>query len=712
MAKYMDDLEESVGIKAYATCHASCNKETEGFTAVLKARYSDFIVHEVDLNGNRAILDKLEFPQDSSKKIKLNNEKSSDSKQSTPSEQTTCKNSNTNVQNKDIDNTKDIEQQKKDFENAFEELSKILSSDIARSAIDLLIYWCNPSNNESNKIDMEKTNKSIDKSIDNEDKKKYFLFPIIQEKNIRTKIHQLIKGATLQKYAIADTINSQIRLWPKQFKKDVRDNYHSKQKHNSQYKKNKRKNKDWPQNRPNYLKFVLYKENLDTNSAIKDIVRNSNVSTSLIQVAGMKDKRGVTSQFCTLYQQEANQLILLNQHNGGKKSGGYSSYAGTGLLRVGNFEYCHEPLRLGSLLGNRFDIALRNVQIDNDDQDVIQHLNQVAKSFQNIGFINYFGMQRFGKSQDTHKVGIEILKGNFQKAIDMLMNVKSDEQERFTKAKIKWSSRFDDIKKDDEESMKQAEQNCAKSVIRDLGRFMLCEISIMKSLSKKPRDYKTAFRCIMKNTQLMFLHAVQSYIWNCVASHRISTYGSDKVIVGDLVLVKDTNKNTGLQGKSVEIITEENIDKYDITNVVLPLPGSKVQYPIHESGALYKTLLSDLGMDEHVWKQSNRELSLGGDYRKLICKPIDVTYEIKQYTNPTEPLITTDLMKIQGHQTTNNTLNNEEKHLVGLVIGFTLPPSSYATIALRELMKRPTSSTYQSKLSLDGKNIRDLENKP
>ena len=36
--------------------------------------------------------------------------------------------------------------------------------------------------------------------------------------------------------------------------------------------------------------------------------------------------------------------------------------------------------------------------------------------------------------------------------------------------------------------------------------------------------------------------------------------------------------------------------------------------------------------------------------RKLICKPIDVTYEIKQYTNPTEPLITTDLMKIQGHQ--------------------------------------------------------------
>ena len=44
----------------------------------------------------------------------------------------------------------------------------------------------------------------------------------------------------------------------------------------------------------------------------------------------------------------------------------------------------------------------------------------------------------------------------------------------------------------------------------------------------------------------------------------------------------------------------------------------------------------------------------------------------------------------------------EKNHLIGMVIGFTLQPSSYATIALRELMKKPTSADYQRQLQLSG----------
>ena len=39
MANRYDDLERKFGISAYASPH-------EGFAAVLKARYSDFLVHE------------------------------------------------------------------------------------------------------------------------------------------------------------------------------------------------------------------------------------------------------------------------------------------------------------------------------------------------------------------------------------------------------------------------------------------------------------------------------------------------------------------------------------------------------------------------------------------------------------------------------------------------------------------------------------------
>ena len=55
MVNRYDELERQVGISSYVSSH-------EGFAAVIKARYSDFIVHEVDLNGNVARLESMETP--------------------------------------------------------------------------------------------------------------------------------------------------------------------------------------------------------------------------------------------------------------------------------------------------------------------------------------------------------------------------------------------------------------------------------------------------------------------------------------------------------------------------------------------------------------------------------------------------------------------------------------------------------------------------
>ena len=97
-----------------------------------------------------------------------------------------------------------------------------------------------------------------------------------------------------------------------------------------------------------------------------------------------------------------------------------------------------------------------------------------------------------------------------------------------------------------------------------------------------------------------------------------------------------------------------------------------------------------------------------------------MTFEVKSYNDPLQPLMKTDLMKVNDVDITAPTLrtdNEEEKKsqtmdddntIFGMVVGFSLPPSSYATIALRELMKRPTSSEYQSKLELSGKCERNV----
>ena len=62
----------------------------------------------------------------------------------------------------------------------------------------------------------------------------------------------------------------------------------------------------WPDSLGEYLRFTLLKEKIDTMSAVKEMTRilggNGRVR---IDFAGTKDKRGTTSQWCTILQNEA-----------------------------------------------------------------------------------------------------------------------------------------------------------------------------------------------------------------------------------------------------------------------------------------------------------------------------------------------------------------------------------------------------------------------
>jgi tRNA pseudouridine13 synthase len=60
-------------------------------------------------------------------------------------------------------------------------------------------------------------------------------------------------------------------------------------------------------------------------------------------------------------------------------------------MRVGNFEFAAEQLRLGDLQGNRFQLVLRDIPADSAEAVVA-----AADGLRRSGFINYYGLQRFG----------------------------------------------------------------------------------------------------------------------------------------------------------------------------------------------------------------------------------------------------------------------------------------------------------------------------
>jgi tRNA pseudouridine13 synthase len=62
------------------------------------------------------------------------------------------------------------------------------------------------------------------------------------------------------------------------------------------------------------------------------------------------------------------------------------------------------------LWGNRFSVALRFIDKSISNESISKNVKNIEK----LGFINYFGMQRFGSySVRTHQIGKEILNHNW-----------------------------------------------------------------------------------------------------------------------------------------------------------------------------------------------------------------------------------------------------------------------------------------------------------
>ena len=150
-----------------------------------------------------------------------------------------------------------------------------------------------------------------------------------------------------------------------------------------------------------YSYFILKKKNYNTIKAVEAIAEKLRVNIKNISFAGNKDRNAVTEQVISIFNAgKAAENIVLKD-------------IGLKFLGKGNKE-----IFVGNLAGNEFTVTVRNLS----EKD-IKKFNGNIKS-KKILMPNFFGPQRF--SHNNADVGRSILKKDFRKTIDLILESNSD----------------------------------------------------------------------------------------------------------------------------------------------------------------------------------------------------------------------------------------------------------------------------------------------
>ncbi|CBH16014.1 hypothetical protein, conserved [Trypanosoma brucei gambiense DAL972] len=456
-----------------------------------------------------------------------------------------------------------------------------------------------------------------------------------------------------------------------------------------------------------FLHFTLYKENIDSNHALREVASYLHVPTRSLLFSGTKDKRAVTLQRVAVRGVSPEKLIGINSRSFGQDR----------KVKVCSFRTMDHGLRLGDAVGNHFLIALRLLPESRDiDSDT---LNTVESTINREGVVNYFGTQRFGTTDVlTGDVGIQLLSGHFENALRLVFRSKSMVEPSMLAA-------VDALEKGSfEEAVKLVPHYCHQ------------ERDMLNHLVDSPNDFLGSFSKIPRTMSMMYFHAVQSLIWNIMASKRLEVGVVPQV--GDLVLKSrytarlrcnqqsDCLEGLDLSANEMDDTTEEKerglpevvhlttedvaTGLFQIADILLPVPGpdEQLQYPTVSAcdrSAYIETLA--LKGAESLVRASNPLVKLfhyHGAYRHLVVKPRGFRMRLCNTKSLREPIIPTDLELLTGSKgcveeaTGASVSNGDGTNLPckAIVVEFSLPPGAYATCVLREFCDCRTEGYHRA----------------
>ena len=258
-----------------------------------------------------------------------------------------------------------------------------------------------------------------------------------------------------------------------------------------------------------FLICRLTKKNWELQHAVKEIAKRLGISHRRIGWAGTKDRNAVTTQWISIYNVTPEQVCALYLKD----------------ITLTPLVLSNEGLSLGDLLGNRFDIVIR----DPDPEDLAGRVQNISETV-TAGVPNYFGLQRFGAIRPvTHRVGEWILKGDLEQAVMTYVGMEfPGEPEGIRTIRSEFRATRDPV-----------------PALHALPVQMNYERAMLHHLVERPGDYAGALQALPPKLLSMFVSAFQSYLFNLALSRRLDDgFALDDPQPGDRLLFANGRTDT------------------------------------------------------------------------------------------------------------------------------------------------------------------------
>ncbi len=318
--------------------------------------------------------------------------------------------------------------------------------------------------------------------------------------------------------------------------------------------------------------FVLQKRNWNTLQALREIARRNRRGIKSAAFAGTKDRSSVSTQLCSLFGATPEGLLAMHMKD----------------IRINGAWLSDSQVKMGDLLGNRFTIS---IDVEGDMDDAKRSVEAIETELGGM-FPNYFGSQRFGNRGNNVDVGVHLLKGDFKSAaMAFLTDYENEKMDEAVEARKKLASELD-----------------FKAALAYFPMYLKYERQVLDYLWKYPGDYANAMRRLPRQLFLMFVHSVESYIFNAELADRLAS-GAIEPADGDLVC---TAGKLGFPDMS-------NIGKYDGSSTAQQfIVGNIVGYETKELTEFEAAMLEEMGLTLDDFKaKSVPELNSKGGMRVL-----------------------------------------------------------------------------------------------